>query len=71
MLNVKKLSKEEMKLITASGTVAGGSSNSGNTSCGTEPDPVTEPIVHEYWKDCMESNGKPVICPPGDSPTNF
>jgi hypothetical protein len=70
MQNIKKLSKEEMKLITASGTVGGGSSNGGNTNCGTEPDPVDEPTIHEYWRACMESNGTPVICPPGDSATN-
>lgn len=69
MLNIKKLSKEEMKLITASGVV-GGSNNGGKTSCGSEPDPITEPVIHEYWRGCMESNGTPVICPPGDNTTN-
>lgn len=67
MLNVKKLSKEEMKLILAS---TPGSHNSGNTNCGTEPDPNLHPEIHEYWRACMEANGSPVICPPGDSATN-
>ncbi len=60
MLNVKKLSKEEMKLIFAST----GTNNSGYTTCGLEPDPLNEPEIHEYWRACMESNGTPVICPP-------
>lgn len=67
MLNVKKLSREEMKLIVASIL---GNHNSGNANCGTEPDPITEPVIHEYWRACNEANGSPVICPPGDSATN-
>ena len=67
MENVKKLTKEEMKLIFA---CTRGSNNSGNTNCGSEPDPVNEPVLHEYWRACMESNGQPVICPPGDNTIN-
>lgn len=68
MLNVKKLSKEEMKLIVAS--AVGDNNNPGKTYCGTEPDPNLNPQAHQYWKSCMEANGSPAICPPGDNTTN-
>lgn len=66
-MNIEKLSKEEMKLISAS---TGGTNNTGNTNCGQEPDPITHPDIHDYWRACMESNGKPVICPPEDPINN-
>lgn len=72
MLNIKKLSREEMELITASGATpptGGGSSNGGNMTCGEEPDPVTQPQAYEYWRSCTESGGNPTICPPGGLPT--
>jgi hypothetical protein len=72
MIEFKKLSRKEMELIKgAAGTPpkGGGSSNSGNMTCGEEPDPVTAPQANEYWRSCMESGGKPTICPPGGLPT--
>ncbi|MFN4152810.1 MAG: hypothetical protein ACK4IX_17840 [Candidatus Sericytochromatia bacterium] len=48
----------------------GGTSNSGYTTCGTEPDPINEPVWYQYWKDCVESNRQPSICPPGQIDTN-
>lgn len=68
MIEFKKLSREEMELIKGAAGIppkGGGSSNGGNMTCGEEPDPTISPEIHEYWRACMESNGTPVICPPG------
>ena len=66
---MKVLTKEELKEIFANGTKPGAGGGSGNTNCGQEPDPITNPVAHQFWEDCV-AGGKPTICPPGDEGTN-